>query len=126
MPVYTLFTAIVLVMGVGSQALVGIFLGCGNISKANNSFKSAFLFVMAISIVLVLVVLAFSDELMGLLGANDRLLPHATDYINTICVFFPLFTVVMLADYLLKSIGKPSQGLILYSMAVGLFTFRRI
>ena len=111
MPIYTLITAIVVVMGVGCQTIMGICSGQGNYQRASDALRSTLVFLMAFAFLLVFLFLVFSKELVLLLGANEVLFPYSMDYLRTLSPFFPLLILLFLGDYYLKSRGKPLLGL---------------
>ena len=111
MPIYTLITALVVVMGVGCQTVMGISSGQGNYQRASNAIRSALLFLIGVAITLVALFLLFSNELVLLLGANEVLAPYSLNYLRTLAPFFPLLILLFLGDYYLKSQGKPLLGL---------------
>ena len=110
-PIYTLITAIVVIMGVGCQTVMGISSGQGNYQRASDALRSSLVFLMALAFCLVSLFLIFSSELVTLLGANALLFPYSKDYLTTLSPFFPLLILLFMGDYYLKSRGKPMLGL---------------
>ena len=108
MPVYTFMSASAVVVGIGCQTIVSISLGSQNYQRAKNAFKTAFLFLVAYSLIIGWIVRSNSESLSLLLGANETLLPYTRDYISTFWIFFPFLTLLFLGDYILKATGKPN------------------
>lgn len=80
-PTYALISAITLIIGVGTQAQMSIYMGRGSYLKAKSALRSGLTGIVAFSVLATLFVNAFAKDIAVALGANEILLPLAVDYI---------------------------------------------
>lgn len=113
LPCYSLAVALAVVVGIGSQTIVSISLGEKNYNKAQDAMTTGFIAVLLISLLFTIAMLVNPDALARLLGANDKLMPHAVGYIKGLVPFMPVLTTMFYSDFMIKSIGKPR-----YAMAI--------
>ncbi len=118
MPVYTLITAIAIVIGIGCQTVVGISLGEGERQKASNAVKSAFIALLFITSFIAFNIYLFSSDIIALLGDDPTLLESTKSYLITLCPFYPFIALFFLADYMLKSFGKPYYAMCVLTCTV--------
>lgn len=113
LPCYSLMSAIAIVVGIGCQTIISISLGEQNRPGANDALRSAFVFLLAFSVVGSLAAYIFAPNIAAALGANEVLLNGSVDYFRALVPFFPLIVGMFFSDYVIKSMGRP-----VYSMAV--------
>lgn len=116
MPIYTFVSASAVVAGIGCQTIVSISLGGQNYQRANNAFRTAFVFLTAYSLILAIICLIWAEQLSTILGADEVLHPFATEYIRAFSPFFIFLTLVFLGDYILKATGRPYSALFLLGL----------
>lgn len=106
-PVYALVTAVAVIIGVGTQAQMGIHMGRGDYMRAKIALRSGIVGVAAFVIPATLFVNCFADGIVSFLGANEELLPLSKSYIHGVMPW--LFGVggFMFCDYQLKALGHP-------------------
>ncbi|MFS2871678.1 MATE family efflux transporter [Phocaeicola dorei] len=117
-PVYALVTAVAVIIGVGTQAQMGIHMGSGNYIRAKVALHSGILGVAAFVIPATIFVNCFADEIVVFLGANKELLPLSKSYIHGV---MPLLFGVggfMFCDYQLKALGHPRYAMIIMVMTI--------
>lgn len=68
----------------GSNSLAAISLGEGNRPRANKSLNQCLIMCGLVGVLFTVVVLAFTDPILRMLGASSATLPHARDYIKVI------------------------------------------
>ena len=105
-----------MIISVGSLSFIGRSLGEGKKEEAQNIFKTAFVCITIISLVIVLVGRLFSVEIAVLLGANEVLLEGVSIYTRTISIFAPLMCLMFLFGFTNRVVGKPElylRGMIL-------------
>ena len=110
-PAYTLMTALALVIGIGTQAQMGICLGKGEYGNTMNAFRTGLTTVLVFALVFTVVIHAFTEEIARFLGASGSLLTLAADYLHGV---MPLLTGVvcfMFFDYMLKVLGHPRYAM---------------
>lgn len=123
LPCYSFIAAFAIVIGVGCQTLISIRLGEQNRQGANDSLRSAFLFLVLFSIVTSVVIYFFSNSIAILLGANDVLLSGSVAYLRAMIPFSPFIIVMFFSDYIIKSIGRPVYSMTIMSLTVILNIF---
>lgn len=117
-PYIQLIMAYSLVISVGAQSVIGINLGKGENEKAQNIFRTAMFFLVAISVLVALVGVLFSENIALVLGSNDVLLEGASTYIKTLSLFVVFVAVMFLFEMVVRTIGKPNISLVSMIVAV--------
>lgn len=113
MPFFSLMIAVGVVIGIGTQSIIGRKLGEGDIKAANDTFKTSLSLMVGISLLISVIAVGFTKQIAVFLGANEQLMPLVTTYISYTGLFLPLLGVMFVLDYVLKVMGKP-----VYSMQV--------
>lgn len=111
-PVLQIIMAFSMIIGIGGTAFIGRCLGENDIDKARDIFKSCFITIMVVSLVVIFLGGLFSEQLATLFGANDILLSGASDYIKIISILSPFAMYYMLFSFTNRIIGKPHLFLI--------------
>lgn len=117
-PVYALVTAVAVIIGVGTQAQMGIYMGSGNYVRAKVALHSGILGVAAFIIPATIFVNWFADDIVVFLGANEELLTLSKDYIHGV---MPLLFGVggfLFCDYQLKALGHPRFAMIIMILTI--------
>lgn len=118
MPLYTFVASLIVVVGIGCQATIGISSGEGNYQKANDAIKTAFIFIIGFTSLICGLLLCFKYTIITFLGADEQLYSHSVDYVTALAPFFPLLSILFLGDYFLKSQGKPNLSMIIMGSSV--------
>lgn len=113
MPFFSLMIAVGVVIGIGAQSVLGRRLGEGDRAAANDAFTTALALMAGVSSLLAVLAVGFHQQIAGLLGANEQLLPFSSVYIGCAGLFLPFLGLMFVLDYALKVMGKP-----VYSMQV--------
>lgn len=113
MPFFSLMIAVGVVIGIGTQSVLGRRLGEGDRAAANDAFTTALVLMAGVSSLLAVLAVGFHQQIAGLLGANEQLLPFSSVYIGCAGLFLPFLGLMFVLDYALKVMGKP-----VYSMQV--------
>lgn len=117
-PVYALVTAVAVIIGVGTQAQMGIHMGSGNYVRAKTALHSGIWGVAAFVVPATVFVNCFADEIVVFLGADEELLPLSKAYIHGV---MPLIFGVggfMFCDYQLKALGHPRFAMTVMVLAI--------
>ena len=117
-PVYALVTAVAIIIGVGTQAQMGIHMGSGNYTKVKVALHSGILGVTAFIIPATIFVNVYADDIVLFLGANEELLPMSKAYIHGV---MPLLFGVggfLFCDYQLKALGHPRFAMIIMVLTI--------
>ena len=94
-PVILAISAFAALVSMGGAPKASIFMGEGNTSKAEKVMGACTWMLIAISIVLTCIMLAFGKPILLLFGASDVTIVYAVDYMNIYC-FGTLFTQLTL------------------------------
>ncbi len=87
LPLFSAIMVIALVVGIGSQTLVSMGLGENNLTKAQDAMTTGFWSLVLVSLVAMVSLLLFAEPLTQLMGADERLLPHALAYFKGLVPF---------------------------------------
>lgn len=105
MPIYTCYSAVSLLFGVGASTTISICNGRGDTESSNRVFSLSLLFVAAISIASTVLGVVFIKPFGYALGATTDILPLVVEYIlpvHSLSIFYMLsmfFQVIIRADY---------------------------
>ena len=94
-PVILAISAFAALVSMGGAPKASIFMGEGNTSKAEKVMGACTWMLIAISVVLTCIMLAFGKPILLLFGASDVTIVYAVDYMNIYC-FGTLFTQLTL------------------------------
>lgn len=86
MPVQVLQMAFILLIGIGSSALVSIKLGEGKKEEAESILYLAYRYIIIFLILFAILFLIFIDQILGILAISDSVMPYAKTYIIIIIV----------------------------------------
>ncbi len=117
LPVILSVGAIGLMIGTGGNAIYSKLLGEGKQKEAKQKF-SLFTFIGVIaSILFIIVVIIFKEQILTALGTNENLYAYANDYLTIYVMFTPFIMLQMILQTALISCNRP--GLSLIAMLVG-------
>ena len=111
-PVYSIVTAIAVIIGVGTQAQVGISLGASRPSDAKTAFISGLAGLAFFSLCGTLLVNLNASGLSIMLGADDVLKEDTVRYIYGVMPFLPGIAAHIFFDNMLKAIGHPRYAMV--------------
>lgn len=117
-PVYTFVSALAVVVGIGSQTIVSLSLGEKNYATANDSFRTAGVFLAVFLLVLSAICYAGAEPLSRFLGADADLQHYTVDYIRYLSPFLPVLALLFLGDYMLKATARPYLALSLLGLVL--------
>ncbi|QEW05375.1 MATE family efflux transporter [Nitrincola iocasae] len=118
LPLFSAIMVIALVVGIGSQTLVSMGLGENNLTKAQDAMTTGFWSLVLVSLVAMVSLLLFAEPLTQLMGADERLLPHALAYFKGLVPFILPITLCFYSDVMLKALGHPKFSMIIMSLVV--------
>ncbi|WP_378955110.1 MATE family efflux transporter [Pelosinus sp. sgz500959] len=118
MPFMSVMIAVGVVIGIGTQSIIGRRLGEGDIEAANDTFKTSLLIMASISILLLLIAVGFTKQIAVFLGTNEQLMPQVTTYVSCVGLFLPLLGLMFVLDYVLKIMGKPIYSMMVLLVAI--------
>ena len=118
MPFGSFLFALSVVIGIGTQSMIGRRLGAGRVAEANTAFTTAVLLAGGVSLLFTAAAMAFPVQIAYLLGANEHLLPQVAAYIRYLGLFLPFLALMMVLDYVLKTVAMPVYAMLALVVAV--------
>lgn len=118
MPFSSFMIALSVVVGIGTQSVIGRKLGEGNIEEAKAAFKTALFLIGGISLVFTVAALTLPAQIAYFLGANEHLMPLVTAYIRCSGLFLPFLAFMLVLDYVLKTMTMPVYAMVALVVAV--------
>lgn len=112
-PTYALVTAVAIIIGVGTQAQVGLLMGGKDYDGAKRALMSGGVGLLAFVIIGTLFINLFAVQIVTILGANNELMHHAVGYIYGVMPWLLGLTAVLFFDYQLKALGHPRLSMII-------------
>src|SRR5690554_3718784 len=116
-PITLIIMAFNLLIGIGASTLISIRLGEKKDKEAQEIMGNAFILLLGLAIIITVVGLVFLDPLMGLLGANEEVLPYARDYASIILSGTIFLTIGMGMNNFIRAEGSPRVAMI--TMLIG-------
>lgn len=116
-PVMMIMMAFAIMLGVGGSTQFSIHLGRGQKKEADSYFGNALILMVAVSVLFTLFGIIFLDNILGLFGASETILPYAREYLS-IVLYGTLFQTVSLGlNNFIRANGSPNISMI--SMLIG-------
>lgn len=105
-PIQRIMYAIAMMIALGSSTAIGRSSGEKDYDNVKKIIKNAFTIAFFIVIPLALILFIFRDNVLRALGAGDKILPYAHDYLSIILFgsIFQVLTVVI--GYMMMSLGN--------------------
>ncbi|WP_319561236.1 MATE family efflux transporter [Marispirochaeta sp.] len=118
MPFFSFIMVLALIVGIGSQTLVSMELGCKNTEKAQDAMSTGFWALVAVGLMATAFLLLFAESLTTLMGGDERLLPFSLAYLKGLAPFILPLTLCFYSDAMLKALGHPKFSMIIMSLSV--------
>lgn len=122
MPMYAIVTAVAIVIGVGTQAQVGLHMGSGDYAGAKRAMWSGAMGLIVFTVMGTLIINLFARPIVTLLGANDELMHHAVNYVYGVMPWLVGVTALFFFDYQLKALGQPRAAMVVMTSTIILNT----
>ncbi|KQY86750.1 MATE family efflux transporter [Paenibacillus sp. Root52] len=110
-PVYTLFVAMSLWIGMGGATLYSTHMGEKDLQKAKQIFSKSITIILLATLVIGLTAFSFKDALVYALGANAETFPHAADYMSIMLLFGFVFTIENALSIFVRNDGNPNTSM---------------
>ena len=118
LPGIHIIIAISIVIGIGSQSLMGIRLGEGKIDVAQNVFKTGFILVLVVAVLVGVFFILCSEWIVTIFGASHLLAGDAATFLKVTACFLPFFGGMVVCDFALKTVGRPIYAAMLMLVSV--------
>ncbi len=119
-PVQMIVMAVGLAVGQGTASVVSRNLGANNEEKARRAAGVAVAMSLTFGLVIFIAGKIFLEPLLNILGATEALHEYARSYLNVILFGFPVMTITMTFNNLLRSEGMAKQSMTV--MLIGALT----
>ncbi|MBP1927161.1 putative MATE family efflux protein [Sedimentibacter acidaminivorans] len=116
-PVMLIMMAFSMLIGIGANSLVSIRLGENKKEEAEGILGNALSLLILISLSLTVIGSLTLNPLLKLLGASEKILPYARDYLQIILIGAVFQSVGMGMNNFIRSEGNPKIAM--YSMLIG-------
>jgi len=110
-PVYTLFVAMSLWIGMGGATLYSTYMGKRDITTAKQIFTKSITIILLITMAIGYTAFTFKDQLVYALGANTETFPYAADYMNILLLFGFVFTIENALTIFVRNDGDPNTSM---------------
>ena len=99
-------------IGMGGASVISRSLGSDNSEKANKTLGNIISLIVITSIIITVLGILFLDPLMILFGANEEILPYATDYGRIIILGTIIMSWTMAMNNIIRSEGKAKVSMV--------------
>lgn len=107
-PIWNIIYSLGLLTGIGGSILMSTAKGGGLKKQENEFFTAAFIGTILFALLSWLGVIFFQDQLLQLFGANETLLPLASEYLYPVQFCIPLFLFNQMLSAFLRNDNNPS------------------
>ena len=121
-PILLFVQAFGMLIGVGASSRVSILLGEGKHDKAENILSNALLLTIVTQVLTLVPVMIWLEEILRALGANDRTLPFAYDYLKIMIPGNIFSTLCFSFNAIMRASGYPYKAMITMLIGAGLNT----
>ncbi|MGO4547857.1 MATE family efflux transporter [Paenibacillus sp. 2TAB23] len=110
-PVYTLFVAMSLWVGLGGATLYSQNMGAKDTQQARTAFSYSLTIIFIATLAIGVTAFVFRDALVYALGANAETYPFASDYLNVMLLFGFVFTIENALSVFVRNDGNPNLAM---------------
>lgn len=111
-PVYTIFVAMSLWIGMGGATLFSQAIGAREVNRARFIFTHSIVLIALFTIVIGFTALIFQEQLTYLLGANEETFPFAYDYLKVMLLFGFILTIENALSTFIRNDQNPNLAMI--------------
>ena len=119
-PFVNLLFSIAVIFAVGTSTIIAYLLGQKNAQSANKLFSQNLATLVVIGVTISVLVLAFTEPLARLLGAEEVTLEYTIHYLQGLAPFAVCFMISYNLEVLVKTVGRPRLALV--TVCVGCVT----
>ena len=121
-PILIFIQAFGMLIGVGASARVSILLGEDKHDQAERILSNALLLTLVTQVLTLVPVMIWLDDILRALGANDRTLPFAYDYLKIMIPGNIFSTLCFSFNAIMRASGYPYKAMITMLIGAGLNT----
>lgn len=121
-PILIFLQAFGMLIGVGASSRVSILLGENKHDQAERILSNALLLTLVTQVLTLVPVMIWLDEILRALGANDRTLPFAYDYLKIMIPGNIFSTLCFSFNAIMRASGYPYKAMVTMLIGAGLNT----
>ena len=99
-------------IGVGGASVISRALGANQLEKAKNTFGNQITLTVLVTISMVIVGLAFTDNLILAFGGKGQIFEFAKPFYTVVFYGVPFLALTMMGNIVIRSEGKPKFAMI--------------
>ncbi|RKN77122.1 MATE family efflux transporter [Paenibacillus ginsengarvi] len=111
-PVFSLYIAISLWVGIGGATIYSGHLGARQLKEARSVFTHSLTLIFSLTLLLAGLAFLFRYKLAGFLGANEDTMPYVMDYMNVLLIGGFAITVQNAFSVFVRNDGNPNLAMI--------------
>lgn len=111
-PVYTIFVAMSLWIGIGGATLFSQAMGARNVKHGQFIFTHSIVLIAVCTLLIGLTAFIFQESLTYMLGANEETFPFANDYLRVMLLFGFVFTVENALSTFIRNDQNPNLAMV--------------
>ena len=112
LPVTFFVAALGMAIGVGGASIISRALGADQIEKAKKTFGNQITLTVLVTISMVIVGLAFTDNLILAFGGKGEIFDFAKPFYTVVFYGVPFLALTMMGNIVIRSEGKPKYAMI--------------
>ena len=110
-PVYSLMTALYLMLGVGGATLIGIYMGQKNYKSINKIFTTSIIGIMVLYIFFLIARTFFMDDIVRLIGASEKTFAYTKSYLDVIMIFSGPYMLLGAMNVFIRNDSNPKLAM---------------
>lgn len=119
-PIQMLIMGFAQMVGIGGASAISRSLGAEKKEKADEFAGNSFFSIFILSGLFAIFGLIFTDELLTIFGATEKLLPYAKDYITIIFYGSVFFSFAMMSNNIIRAEGNSKVAMFAMILGAGL------
>lgn len=107
-PLTTIFTAVSLLIGVGTAANFNLRMGQGKKEEAKSFIGTGLILMVFSGVILSVLTFLFLEPLLKIFGATEDIMLHSKTYSSIICIGFPFLVFNTASSNIIRADGSPN------------------
>ena len=111
-PIFIIAQAFAWCFGDGCAAYLSICQGKNDTENAHKAVGTGIIFTLLAAFIVMLLIYPFKTDILKILGASENSIGYATEYLNLILAFFPIFMLSNMFMSVIRADGSPTWAMI--------------
>ena len=111
-PIFIIAQAFAWCFGDGCAAYLSICQGKNDTENAHKAVGTGIIFTLLAAFIVMLIIYPFKIDILRILGASENSIGYATEYLNLILAFFPIFMLSNMFMSVIRADGSPTWAMI--------------